>query len=165
MVAVLRAHDGLDRPTALREPVLEALGLSECQQLIDHVHCSMSFSDVAALAPLVVSVAEQGDPAAEDVVRVAAAALVEFATTAATRVLAGHDEGPLDAAFVGGLAVNPYYRSHIRTLLSQNSTVCRWVEPATRPVLGAVLMGAHHLQILSTWDASLLAKIDPFTQE
>ncbi|MCU1605567.1 MAG: N-acetylglucosamine kinaselike protein [Modestobacter sp.] len=158
IIAVLRAADGLGPATALREALLGELQLAECHELIDHVHVQMSFTDVAALAPLVVGVAQDGDSVAEAVVRRAADALVELADAAATRV--GDDEVPVpvDAAFVGGLAHSPYVRHVLRERLA-GSQVCRWVEPAATAAVGAVLLGASRLGLPPDWTAAPLTDL------
>lgn len=61
--AVVRAEDGRSEPTALREDVLAALGLARPEELIPWAP-SASKSDVAALVPVVVRSAEEGDHAA-----------------------------------------------------------------------------------------------------
>jgi glucosamine kinase len=158
VIAVLRAADGLGPATHLREALLGELELAECHELIDHVHVEMSFTDVAALAPLVVGVAQDGDAVAQAVVRRAADALVELADGAATRVVDSETPVPVDAAFVGGLAHSPYVRQVLRARLA-GSSVCRWAEPAATAAVGAVLLGASRLGLPSGWAVAPFANL------
>jgi N-acetylglucosamine kinase-like BadF-type ATPase len=164
IIAVLRAADGLGPATALREALLGELQLAECHELIDHVHVEMSFTDVAALAPLVVRVAQGGDPVAQAVVRRAADALVELADAAATRVVDDEAPAPVAAAFVGGLAHSPYVRRVLRARLA-GSPVCRWVEPAASAAVGAVLLGASRLGLSPDWAVAPLTDLVPAASE
>ncbi|MCW2677391.1 MAG: N-acetylglucosamine kinaselike protein [Modestobacter sp.] len=164
IIAVLRATDGLGPATALREAVLSELQLVECHQLIDHVHVEMSFADVAALAPVVVGVAQDGDPVAQAVVHRAADALVELADAAATRVVDDEAPVPVDAAFVGGLAHSPYVRRVLHARLA-GSQVCRWVEPDATAAVGAVLLGASRLGLSLDWSAAPLTDLVPAASE
>jgi N-acetylglucosamine kinase-like BadF-type ATPase len=164
IIAVLRAADGLGPDTALHEAVLDELQLTESHELIDHVHVEMSFTDVAALAPVVVGVAQDGDAVARAVVRRAADALVELADAAATRVVDDEAPVPVDAAFVGGLAHSPYVRQVLRARLAA-SQVCRWVEPAATAAVGAVLLGASRLGLPSDWTVAPLPALVPAASE
>lgn len=148
-----------ERTTALRDRVLSALKLDESLQLIDHVHGTMSVSDVAGLAPIVVAIAEQGDRAARAIVRRTASELVAIADAAARNVLDDRPGGSIPTAFVGGLAGNPYFRAQILEQLSQISRICRWSEPVFTPAVGAVLLGADRVGILPVWGASALADL------
>jgi N-acetylglucosamine kinase-like BadF-type ATPase len=164
VVATLRAHDGMGPATALRDALLAALGLAECHELVDHVHVKMSFSDVAALAPVVVGVAQDGDAVAQEVLRRAAEALVELADAAASRVTGDGTAAPLDAAFVGGLAGSPYFRAVLEARLA-GSPACRWVEPAASAAVGAVLMGAARLGLAPDWGSATLTDLVQGTPE
>jgi N-acetylglucosamine kinase-like BadF-type ATPase len=164
VIAVLRAADGLGPATALRGVLLGELRLAECHELIDHVHVEMSFADVAALAPLVVAVAQDGDAVAQGIVRRAADALVELADAAATRVLDDGAPVPVDAAFVGGLAHSPHVRRVLRERLAA-SQVCRWVEPTATAAVGAVLLGAAELGLSADWTAIPLTDLVPAASE
>ncbi len=72
--AVARAEDGRAQATALREAVLHRLSLDAPRSLVAWVEHA-SKGEVAALAPTVLTVAEQGDPVAASIATDAAAAL------------------------------------------------------------------------------------------
>jgi N-acetylglucosamine kinase-like BadF-type ATPase len=87
--AVLRAHDGREQQTQLREPVLRATGCADPEGLVRFA-ASAAKADMAALAPAVLHAATAGDAAALDIRGTAVAALAELAATAARRAgLAG----------------------------------------------------------------------------
>jgi N-acetylglucosamine kinase-like BadF-type ATPase len=72
--ALARAEDGRAQRTALRDAVLVRLGLDTPRDLVDWVERATK-ADVAALAPVVLAQAEQGDPVAASIVTDGAAAL------------------------------------------------------------------------------------------
>lgn len=163
IIAVLRAQDGMGPETRLRHAVLESLGLSQTQDLIDHVHLAMSHADVASLAPSVVAVASNGDAVAQRLLEAAAVSLVELAQAVATRV-ATAESRRLDAAFVGGLARVPQVRGLVEERLA-DSSVCRWHEPIARAVVGAVVLGASSSGCLAGWDGPRVAELIRATEE
>jgi molecular chaperone DnaK (HSP70) len=70
----------------------------------------------------------------------------------------------VDAAFVGGLAHNPYVRRVLRERLT-GSQVCRWVEPAATAAVGAVLLGAAELGLPADWTPIPLTDLVPAASE
>jgi N-acetylglucosamine kinase-like BadF-type ATPase len=100
---IMRAMDGRDTPTGLQEVVLGALGLADPTELVAWV-ARASKGDVAALAPVVVGVAELGDAGAQAIVDEAVGAL-EGHVRAAVRRLGhtGRDTGGVEVVLWGGL--------------------------------------------------------------
>ena len=98
--AVVRADDGRDPPTVLREAVLEALGLERARPLVGWI-ASASKAEVAALVPLVVRAAADGDEAARSILARAVDELVSHVGTVHRR--AGPWPEPPDLALSGGL--------------------------------------------------------------
>jgi len=81
--AVLRAHDGRDRSTALRQPLLAAWELNAPEEIISRIYQQPPPREaVAALGPLVLAEARTGDAVAQRIVTAAGTALGEL--TAAT---------------------------------------------------------------------------------
>lgn len=104
--SVVRAEDGRAQPTALREAVLNHLGLREPDGLISWVDRATR-GEMAALAPQVIEVARDGDPVASAIVTDAAAelrthvlALVEHLSDPAS---ADGPHAPVRLALWGGL--------------------------------------------------------------
>lgn len=98
--SVLRSEDGRAAPTLLRDPVLEALGMTDPRGLVPWI-VDAPKGDVAALAPLVVRLAVAGDAAAAGLVSDAVAALVRHLDAIVAR--AGPWEEVPRLALWGGL--------------------------------------------------------------
>lgn len=132
--AVVRAEDGRGEVTRLRAAVIEHLGLGAPSDLIAWV-ATASKARVAALVPVVVTAAQEGDGVARRILDEAVAALTDHLTAAVER--GGPWENPPELVLWGGLlqpdgslrgAVEPAARS-LPVQLSARS-----VDPA----LGAV---------------------------
>ncbi|KAG1331868.1 N-acetyl-D-glucosamine kinase [Cocos nucifera] len=67
LTAVIRAHDGRGPPTKLTENILNILGLSSPDELIGWTYADRSWARIAALVPVVVSSAEDGDEVANKI--------------------------------------------------------------------------------------------------
>ena len=143
--------------------MLRALKLHRTQDLVDHVHLMMSHSDVAALAPTVVAIADEGDEVAARLLAETADSLVELAEAAANRVRTDR-AGLMDAAFVGGLARRPQIRQLVEKRL-KGSTVCHWREPVATAAVGAVVLGGSRTGHLAGWDDDTLDRMIAATEE
>ncbi|GAB4422091.1 MAG: N-acetylglucosamine kinase [Anaerolineae bacterium] len=138
--AVARAADGRGPSTALSDAVLGALGLPDAYALVPWLYdrAAPRTREVAALAPLVLSGAEAGDPIAADIV---ARACDELTLAARTVIRRLRLENP-PIAFAGGLLTTS-------NLLSRS--LCRALglpalpQPRYPPVIGAALLA------LSAW--------------
>jgi len=83
LAAVLRAHDGRDPSTALHYPLLAAWELNAPEEIISRIYQQPPPREaVAALGPLVLAAAWEGDAVAQRIVTIAGTALGEL--TAAT---------------------------------------------------------------------------------
>jgi len=98
--ALLRAHDGRSMPTALTG-LLDTIGLSEPEQLVDWMSRA-SKREVAALAPHVVRIANDGDSVAG---RLKGESLEELRRLLYAAIIRLDEEFPQvrEVAFVGGL--------------------------------------------------------------
>ncbi|XP_020100003.1 N-acetyl-D-glucosamine kinase-like isoform X2 [Ananas comosus] len=67
LTAVIRAHDGRGPPTNLSESILDKLKLSSPDELIGWTYADPSWARIAALVPIVVSSAEEGDEVANKI--------------------------------------------------------------------------------------------------
>jgi len=89
LAAVLRAYDGRQEKTQLTERLLDALGLSDPQEIIPRVYRQgMSHTEMAHLAPAVFGAAREGDPAAGRIIG-----------------MAGRELGLMAAAVIRGLGM------------------------------------------------------------
>lgn len=138
LVAATQDADGRGQPTALKALVCEALGLSDLKEIFRKVHHEgVSRSDVAALAPRVVALAETGDSVAQHILADEAEGLVEMTTTVARRLKM---ESP-NLALTGGLMANAAaFRHMFLDGLKRALPGFRLAEGGLAPVFGAVLL-------------------------
>jgi N-acetylglucosamine kinase-like BadF-type ATPase len=101
--AVMRAHDGRDGQTLLREAVLSEWGLTAPEALVRKVYAGLSRADIARLAGLVERCAEAGDPKASQILAWAGAELAEVASAVVKQL---QFEGPVPAALTGGVLLH-----------------------------------------------------------
>ena len=104
-----RAEDGRGPETRMRNALLDACGVASVVDLIGWVDLATK-GEVAALAPLVVTAAEDGDAVAASIVDVAVDALVAHVVTAIDRVA---DGGASTVLWGGLLAEGGPLRPHV----------------------------------------------------
>jgi N-acetylglucosamine kinase-like BadF-type ATPase len=145
---VARAHDGRGNPTLLSHLVLDALDIDTVDEMIRRLYVTqISPGQIIALAPLVFSAADAGDPVATEVV---ARGGKEVATTARALLerldLLG---SPVPVVLAGGMfrAESPIFNSAIRHALEQSAPCARIVRPDVEPVVGAALAALNLLGV------------------
>jgi N-acetylglucosamine kinase-like BadF-type ATPase len=80
LAAILRAHDGRDPSTALRQPLLSAWDLTAPEEIISRLYQQPPPREaVAALGPIVFATARSGDAVAQQIVTAAGTALGDLA--------------------------------------------------------------------------------------
>lgn len=111
LTAVARAADQSDLPTSLSKRILNTLGLERSSDLVNWIYApERTVSDIAVLAPLVLSAAEAGDLVANDCVINGADALADAVAAVAGRLNLNANLFPL--VLSGRLLTdNEYYRS------------------------------------------------------
>lgn len=136
--AVAQAADGRAAPTRLREAILTAWNLSEPMDLIARVYRSgLRNAEIAALAALVLRVAEEGDAVARALVADTASALAD-ALGAVARALELQD-APIPLALAGGLLLQaPALRAEVLRVARARALNFQPVALAHAPVRGAV---------------------------
>lgn len=134
LAAALRSEDGRLSENALHAAVMDAVGGHDIQGIFDFVYFSRrGKSDIAALAPLVLRCAEQGDAVSLAILRRGAAELARL-VSAVTGRLGLEKTSP--CALAGGLlAENNIYR---RTVCEALAPFCRPAEPEHGALFGAV---------------------------
>ena len=146
--AAARAADGRAPATPLTDRLLAANGLSRPEELIGVVYRGGDRAALAALAPVVMDAAADGDPVADDIVRAAAAELAAAAAAAARSL--GLDSA-FPVALAGGLlASSPEYREQFLTALADRGLTAGPVTVVTEPVEGAVRLALYRSASLST---------------
>jgi N-acetylglucosamine kinase-like BadF-type ATPase len=138
LVAATRAADGRDNPTALTALVCETLALRDLKEIFRKLHHEgVSRMEVAALAPRVVALAEQGDLVAAQILAKEAEGLVELVLTVARKL---QMTSP-NVALTGGLITCATgFRQLFLDALTNRLSGFRLVEGGMAPVLGAVLL-------------------------
>jgi N-acetylglucosamine kinase-like BadF-type ATPase len=138
---VARAHDGRGEPTALREPILQALEDPDVDAMIRKLYFKTGRRvPTHTLAPIVFRVAEAGDCAARGLVERAG---VEIATTALA-MLTRLDllATAADVVLAGSIfrAESPLLMEIVETGLRDRAPLARIVVPDVEPVVGAVFV-------------------------
>lgn len=114
--AVARAEDGRAEPTAMRAAILEALGLSDPEQLIPWATLATK-AEMASLVPIVAEIAATGDPAANALLDEAVAELVRH-VAALLRRIGGSGERARLALWGGAIGREGSLRSRLLEALA-----------------------------------------------
>lgn len=134
LAAALRTEDGRLSENALHAAVMDAIGGHDIQGIFDFVYFSRrGKSDIAALAPLVLRCAEQGDAVSLAILRRGAAELARLVSAVTGRL--GLDKKSPCALAGGLLAENNIYR---RTVCEALAPFCRPAKPEHGALFGAV---------------------------
>lgn len=139
--AVLREHEGWGPRTALTPALLEATATADAHELL-HLWYTPDWprSRVAAFAPLVSRIAEEGDPIATAIVESAARSLALLAASV-RRQLFGEEQAsdalPL-VSWTGGVFRSAMLLDQFRILTELGGARC--VEPYHGPAVGALLV-------------------------
>lgn len=134
LAAALRTEDGRLSENALHAAVMDAVGGHDIQGIFDFVYFSRrGKSDIAALAPLVLRCAEQGDAVSLAILRRGATELARLVSAVTGRL--GLDKKSPCALAGGLLAENNIYR---RTVCEALAPFCRPAKPEHGALFGAV---------------------------
>jgi N-acetylmuramic acid 6-phosphate etherase len=134
--AAARSADGRAQATPLTDKLLAAFGLSRPDELVGVVYRGGDRAALAALGPVVLEAADDGDPVAEEIVRDAADELASAAAAAARQLNLG---AAFPVALAGGLLVaSPAYRERFLTALTARGLAPGPVALVTEPAEGAV---------------------------
>lgn len=136
---VLRVADELETPTHLVPAVLEATKTAEPRSLPAWAG-SASKAEVAALAPLVLQLAADGDPAADRIVEEAVSALCTCVASLARR-LAPWSEG-VPVAWTGGVTRDPGFARRLEERIRVEVPEARIAREPLDPALAAACTAA-----------------------
>ena len=138
MVAATRAADGRGPVTSLTTLVCEKLGLQDLKQIYHKLHHDgVPRSDVAALAPFVIRLAEAGDAVSLALVNAGTQGLAEMVTTVARQLRLASPE----LALTGGLVTNAVmFRAEFLKRMETELPDFKLADHGVIPVLGAVLL-------------------------
>lgn len=137
--AVIRSADGRSGPTALTEPVMAGLGITDLNQVMHRIYYPrLAHTDMAALAPIVVQVAEAGDETARTIIERGCDELALMVATTTCKLNLGAE--PLIVP-VGSLGtVNAYYRSMLERSIEAVVPLARIREAIAPAVIGAAFL-------------------------
>lgn len=139
LIACLRAYDGRGPDTLIRPKVIAALSLESTEDLIPFLYSNPSSPGrIAALYPLVLEAADEGDPVAESIIGLAADALVEMAVTTAAKLDFARDQLLMTTA--GGVFKGRSVRERFEAVLSERCPQAKLLEAKDPPEVGAVMM-------------------------
>ncbi len=140
MIASVRMFDGRDPFTSLAERILVSLGLVD---LDDIMHClyvdSLSRTEVAALAPLVIEAAAEGDRKAQALIEQGCHDLAECVGAVAHEL--EMDLVGVEVALVGGLfTAGDVFRRPFTEAVNCVLPECKLMTAELSPVLGACIL-------------------------
>jgi len=141
--AVARAADGRGPTTSLTEHILTKLKLHEPQMLVQAIYRGgMDVAAVAALAPLLLTAAEQGDAVAIEIAQKAAGQLAMTTAAAARKLELG--AGPVPLALAGGVMhASQSYRDRFLQSLEALGLQAAPVMLVRQPAEGALRLAAN----------------------
>jgi N-acetylglucosamine kinase-like BadF-type ATPase len=141
--AILREHEGWGPRTALTPALLETTGAANANQLL-HLWYTPDWprSRVAALAPLVSRMAEEGDPIARGIMESSARDLALLAGSVRAQLwgdgIGGSDAKGVPVSWTGGVFSSGILRERFRTLVELGGG--KPVEPVHGAGVGALLI-------------------------
>ncbi|KAM3211350.1 hypothetical protein ACQJBY_064866 [Aegilops geniculata] len=151
LTAVIKAHDGRGPQTNLTRDIIRKLEISSPDELIGWAYADPSWARIAALVPVVVSAAEDGDKVANTILHDAVQELAESVVAVVRRLTLcgedGKDQFPL--VLVGGvLEGNKKWDISgevIKCISKVFPGVCP-IWPEVEPAIGAALLAWSHLR-------------------
>jgi N-acetylglucosamine kinase-like BadF-type ATPase len=147
--AIFRANSFRAQPTLLTDLFCARLGFPSVDALA-RAYFDGRLREAALLAPLVFSASEQGDPAAQEIVRFVSHGYAEMARAALLHFRM--QELEVDVVLSGGVFKSPsrLLRETILTEVRQEIPLARLVEARYEPVVGAALLGLERLGVNTT---------------
>lgn len=144
LAATVRAHDGRIAETAIAEMVYDRLGMTTVRELVGFVYDrGTNKKDIAAIAPVLTEACEAGDRVALEIASRNAAALAELVVPVAERLAL--QEGAL--AMAGSVLLNnAYVRSAFEAELARRYPAMACIEAKHDAVHGAVRMALDRMK-------------------
>lgn len=146
MRAATRASDGRSRPTSLQASVMTRLGLPTMDDIMTRLYAQeMSRAEIAALGPLVIDAAREGDEVSLEIIKQGAQGMAECIATVAEHL--GFGDAP-ELAMTGGvfqagaIVVDPFQEA-VHALIPH----CKITKGELSPVLGACLLALELLNV------------------
>lgn len=146
IVAAVRAADGRGAATSLQNAIFDALGIEGLPQIISRLHgrggkgALIAKSEVAALAPLVIEKAGQGDQVAATIIQTEVAELRVMLATVAKKL--GMTEAPFHWTVAGSVGNCPAILTMLRQDVAAELPSAVYLPQQLPPERGAILLAA-----------------------
>lgn len=142
MIVAVRDHDGRGAETVLRQKIVQALALPAIRDILRRVELDgMTRSEIAALAPLVTSAAENGDAVALELIERGAAELALMVATVSERLQFEQSKNGVPVVITGGLVnAGKVFLAPLQRAIGRRAPNTNVVEGRLSPVLGAALL-------------------------
>jgi len=141
MIAALREYDGRGERTVIRSKISEVLALKSTEDLIPLLYANpLSPGRVAALYPLILDAADEGDEVARQLIRESASALAEMGAATARKLDFGGEKILVTTA--GGVFRGQALRREFVGQMERQLPGVKVIEPAGTAEEGAVLIAA-----------------------
>lgn len=139
LAAVVRAHDGRAEPTALTAAVLGQLQLEKVDGLITWAYRDTAWERFAALAPLAIAAAAEGDAAAAEIVRGAASSLASTVRAVAQKLGYVGASG-CTVVLSGGVCKSEAIFQLVAADVTSWMPGAQVIRPKVNPAIGAALL-------------------------
>ena len=156
--AVIRAADGRGEPTALTAPVMAGLGIHDLNEIMHRIYYPrLDHTGIAALAPIVVQVAEQQhDATAQAIIERGCSELALMVATVTQRLQLGADVLVVPVGSLG--TVNLYYRKALEKAITRLLPQARIRQAVAPAVIGAAILALEQIGI--TLPEATLVQLD-----
>ena len=148
MRAVALAHDGRGEPTELTGEVMRWLELTELDDLLHRLYVEgLGRSEIAAFAPTVLRLVEEGDAVARSILTRGCNLLAQCVGTVHQHIF---HESEVPTVIVGGLSQNEVYLEAFREAVKNTGCPTSVVLPKLSPVMGSGLLALELLGVTIT---------------
>jgi glucosamine kinase len=156
--AVIRAADGRGAQTALSAPMLTGLGIHDLNEVMHRIYYPrLAHTDIAALAPIVVQVAEQqNDVIAQSIIQRGCDELALMVATVTGKLQLGADVLVVPVGSLG--TVNLYYRQVLEKAITRLLPQARIRQAVAPAVIGAAFLALEQIEIILP--EAILAQLD-----
>jgi N-acetylglucosamine kinase-like BadF-type ATPase len=142
--AVADAADGIGAQTTLTNEITQRLQVEDPRKIARKLSLAIDIrQEIAALAPLVVNAARNGDEVAENIVDAGAAATAALVMATVSRLQLGND-APL--ALAGGIACSgDFFRNRLLSQLATLGFIPNPLSVVSKPVEGSLMLARDRL--------------------
>ncbi|MEG6586598.1 N-acetylglucosamine kinase [Dendrosporobacter sp. 1207_IL3150] len=152
---VLKSYDGREKRSGISNAILHALSLADEDELINWIYSSQfSVAQVAALTPIIVRLAEDGDHPAEKIIKYACQELENMAFTVIKKLNLAHMESKFILS--GGVLKNSLVHRQLVKTLAASCPGLQVVDYNCQPICAAL---RHGLILIGVNNDMLLHKL------